>query len=205
VAARAVGVLADRRRGRRACGPDGMSGVDPRLVQEAAADTNPGAVDAARTETDVAHELNAILGRVETLEPLAREHEVPVIALKQGFGLIPLTSEIVQVLIGKRGLDVPKSNVCQDELDEVLRRWSARGPVIHATNDIYAGVGPQTARIWQNGARVFAQEGSPGSGPISMALQRLGVTGGRLGWDEFDVVGLGRHRATSRWLGTETM
>lgn len=43
------------------------------------------------------------------------------------------------------------------------------------------------------------EEGLPGSGPISVALQRLGVTGGRLGWDEFDAVGLGRHRTTDRW------
>jgi hypothetical protein len=156
------------------------------------------------TETDMAHELNAILGKAETLEPAAREHEIPVIALRQGFGLIPLTSQIVQVLVGKQGLDVGRSSAGQIELDEVFKRWSARGPVIHATNEVYGGVGPQTARIWQDGALVFAQEGSPYSGPISMALQRLGVTGGRLGWDEFDIVGLGRHRATSRWLNTES-
>jgi hypothetical protein len=65
---------------------------------------------------------------------------------------------------------------------------------------MHGGVGEQTARIWQNGVTVFAQQGSAGSGPISMALLRLGVTGGRLGWDEFDVVGLGRHRTTDRWF-----
>jgi hypothetical protein len=151
----------------------------------------------------VAHELNAILGTVETLAPQAREHEVPVVALKQGFGLIPLTSEVLQALVGKVGLEIPRGSVGQDELDEVLRRWSVRGPVIHATNELHGGVGPQTARIWQDGVLVFSQEGSAYSGPISMALLRLGVTGGRLGWDEFDVMGLGRFRTTERWLDTE--
>ena len=151
----------------------------------------------------MAHELNAILGKLETLEPQAREQEIPVVVLNQGFGLVPLTSEILQALVGKRGREASSSGVSQDELDEVLRRWSARGPVIHATNELYGGVGPQTARIWQDGALIFAQDGSAYSGPISMALLRLGVTGGRLGWDEFDVVGLGRYRATDRWLNAE--
>jgi hypothetical protein len=64
-------------------------------------------------------------------------------------------------------------------------------------------VGPQTARIWKDRVLVFAQEGSAYSGPISMALLRLGVTGGRLGWDEFEIVGLRRSRTTERWLNTQ--
>jgi hypothetical protein len=93
-----------------------------------------------------------------------------------------------------------------DELDEVFKRWSADGPIIHATNDVVSGLpGVQVARIWQDGRITFGQEGSAHSGPISMALLRLGVVGGRLGWDEFDVVGLGRHRATDRWLNAETI
>ncbi|GAA4483554.1 hypothetical protein GCM10023191_005270 [Actinoallomurus oryzae] len=70
---------------------------------------------------------------------------------------------------------------CQRRLDGMFKDRSARGPIVHATSDMHAGVGDQTARIWQDGALVFAQEGRPGSGPISMALQRLGVTGARIG------------------------
>jgi hypothetical protein len=147
------------------------------------------------------YELDAVLGKRDLLENLAREHGVPMVALGQGFALIPLTSDVIGVLVGNGAPDAPVGyQAGRLALDDVLKGWSARGPVVHVTSEMHDGVGPQTARIWQDGAMVFAQTGLPYSGPISMALQRLGVTGGRLGWDEFDVVGLGRHRRTARWL-----
>jgi hypothetical protein len=142
-------------------------------------------------EDDLAYELNAVLGQRELLETLAGPHGVPVVALGQGFGLIPLTSRVIDVLVGDSG---PRG------FDDLLKSWSAHGPIVHATAELHSGMGEQTARIWRGGAMVFAQQGHAYSGPISMALLRLGVTGGRIGWDEFDVVGLGRYRRTDRWF-----
>ncbi|WP_433709396.1 hypothetical protein ACQP2U_23110 [Nocardia sp. CA-084685] len=148
------------------------------------------------TGSHMSHELKAVLGRLALLETLAGDHDIPVVALDQGFGLIPLTSKIMHTLVGD-----PTGRLRLRELDEVFKLWSAHGPIVHATNDVHAGgPGAQAARIWRDGALVFAQEGYAHSGPISMALLRLGVTGGSLGWDEFDVVGLNRHRKTSQWL-----
>ncbi|MFV2176263.1 hypothetical protein ACFHW2_34645 [Actinomadura sp. LOL_016] len=148
------------------------------------------------------HELNAVLGKHELLERLASEHGVPVVALGQGFALIPLTPEVIALLVGDSGPDASGGGLSRGRrLDEVFQDWSAHGPVVHATNDTHGGSpGEQTARIWQGGKMVFAQRGHAHGGPISMALQRLGVTGGRIGYDEFDVVGLGRHRKTAGWL-----
>jgi hypothetical protein len=153
-------------------------------------------------EDNMAYELSAVLGERELLETLAGDHGVPVVALGQGFGLIPLTSEVVDVLVGDSGLDAPVDHrTRQRRLDDLLKGWSARGPIVHATGETHGGgPGEQTARIWRNGVMVFAQKGNSYSGPISMALQRLGVAGGRIGWDEFDVVGLGRHRKTVQWF-----
>ncbi|WP_433560827.1 hypothetical protein ACQP1O_24555 [Nocardia sp. CA-151230] len=85
------------------------------------------------------------------------------------------------------------------DLYPLFNSWSTRGPIVYVTNDVHAGVGSQTALMWVDGRVEFAQEGQPYSGPISMALLRLGTSGGRLGHDEFDVVGLGRTRTTDRW------
>lgn len=146
----------------------------------------------------MAFDLNAVLGKRELLETLAGRHGIPVAALGQGFGLIPLTSQVVEVLVG--GSAPVDHRTRQHRLDEVFKDWSAHGPIVHATGETHGGIGEQTARIWRDGVMVFAQQGSAGSGPISMALLRLGVTGGRIGWDEFDVVGLGRHRTTDKWF-----
>ena len=153
----------------------------------------------------MAHELNAVLGKRELLERLASEHGVPVVALGQGFALIPLTSDVIALLVGDSGPAAPVGRYSrQRRLDEVLQDWSAHGPLVHATNDTHGGSpGEQTARIWRGGTMVFAQRGHAYGGPISMALQRLGVTGGRIGHDEFDVVGLGRHRTTRGWFAAD--
>ena len=149
----------------------------------------------------MAYELNAVLGRLELLETLATENSLRVVALRQGFALIPLTRENIEILIRGNGSDMPTDwQERQRRLDEVFKDWSARGPIVHASSEMHAGVGDQAARIWRDGALVFTQKGWPYGGPISMALQRLGVTGGYIGWDEFDVVGLGQHRRTEKWL-----
>lgn len=145
----------------------------------------------------MAYELSAVLGKWELVQPLAEEHGVPAVELRQSFGLIPLTPQVVAALVGP---DAPTGAAARMALlPDVFTEWSRRGPVIYATAEMHAGYGSQTASIWRDGRLVFSQEGLPCSGPISMALLRLGVTGGRLGWDEFDVLGLGRHRRTDRW------
>ncbi|GAB3878027.1 hypothetical protein GCM10029964_028070 [Kibdelosporangium lantanae] len=126
-----------------------------------------------------------VLGEAGLLHELAAEHNLPVADLNRGFALIPLTKAVLAEL---------------GDLDPVLERWSTRGPVAHVTGETHAGYGSQTARLFDNGRIRFAQEGLAYSGPISMLLHRMGVTGGKLGWDEFDIVGLGRHRRTERWV-----
>ncbi|MEV0245939.1 hypothetical protein AB0H76_05035 [Nocardia sp. NPDC050712] len=137
----------------------------------------------------MAYELSAVIGEVAMLSAIGREHEVPVIPLAEGLGLIPLTDEVASVLF--------EPNL---RFEEVLRSWSARGPVLYAWSEMHAGLGVQSATIWDAGVLTYHETGYPGRGPISVALQRLGVAGGSDRRDEFDVVGLGRHRRTSAWI-----
>ncbi|WP_194814666.1 hypothetical protein [Nocardia sp. XZ_19_385] len=137
----------------------------------------------------MAYELSAVIGELALLEAIGRENGVPVIPLAQGFALIPLTDEITTVLLAP-----------SRRFEEVLRKWSTRGPVIYAWSEMHAGLGVQAATIWENGAVAYHETGYPSHGPISIALQRLGVAGATDRRDEFDLVGLGRHRRTSAWL-----
>jgi hypothetical protein len=136
----------------------------------------------------VGYELAAVLAKREVFDAIGLPDSIPVAPLGHGFALVPLTRAV------RAGIERDRP------LRDVLRAWSAHGPVIYATSRLHAGVGPQDAEVWFGGVSQFAQSGQPCSGPISMALQRLGVPGGRFGWDEFDIVGLGRHRRTEGWL-----
>ena len=136
----------------------------------------------------MAYELSAVIGEVTMLSGIGREHGVPVVPLAEGLALIPLTDAIATALFEP---DL--------RFEEVLRAWSARGPVLYAWSEMHAGLGVQSATIWAAGELTYHETGYPGRGPISLALQRLGVTGGSERRDEFDIVGLGRYRRTSAW------
>jgi hypothetical protein len=90
--------------------------------------------------------------------------------------------------------------------DRVLAACSAKGPLAYIEADYFGGTGTQAAQAWDAGKVVLGPlhltEGEPlpttGS-PISQALRRLGATKGNH-IDEFDAVGLGRHRNTDDWL-----
>jgi hypothetical protein len=72
--------------------------------------------------------------------------------------------------------------------------------------DYFGGTGSQSAQVWDDGHVTLGplhlaenQPHPPTGTPISRALQRLGVDKGNH-YDEFDAVGLGRHRDTDDWL-----
>ena len=72
--------------------------------------------------------------------------------------------------------------------------------------EFFGGVGEQHAQIWDGGVVVFGplhlNEGesmTPLGSPISQVLRQLGVDK-TTHFDEFDAVGLGRHRDTQDWL-----
>jgi hypothetical protein len=108
----------------------------------------------------------------------------PVAPLGQGLVLLPLSS-----MVGP----------------DVLVAWSARGPVALVEAEFFGGAGTQRAQVWEHGRSVLGplvlKEGDPVPSitPISSALRRLGVSKGSH-YDEFDAVGLGRHRSTSKWV-----
>jgi hypothetical protein len=87
-----------------------------------------------------------------------------------------------------------------------LAACSANGPVAYVEAEFFGGTGTQSAQVWDAGNVVLGPlhlaegEPSPADGsPISQALQRLGAAKGNH-VDEFDAVGLGRHRETQDWL-----
>ncbi|MFC7613506.1 hypothetical protein ACFQV2_07705 [Actinokineospora soli] len=86
---------------------------------------------------------------------------------------------------------------------EALAACSALGPVAYVEAEYFGGHGSQAAQVWDGGEAVLGPDVDPSAGtPISQALRRLGVARGPDG-DEFDAVGLGRHRDPEDWLGED--
>jgi hypothetical protein len=129
-----------------------------------------------------------------------------VVELDQGFALLPMTDDLWHEVSTAAAAD---NQLAFSKLPagfaDTLARWSARGPIAYVEADIWGGVGTQRAAVWRGGALVLGPLFLPERHPIgpegtalSQALRELGAD--RAGeFDEFDAVGLGRHRHTEDW------
>jgi hypothetical protein len=94
--------------------------------------------------------------------------------------------------------------------ERLLAQWSAAGPVAYVEAEYFGGVGEQRAVVWADGALALGPldalakaRFSRAFSPISQALRRLGARRS-LGEDEFEAVGLDRHRSNDDWVSSST-
>ncbi|MBN0049207.1 hypothetical protein JS756_35115 [Streptomyces actuosus] len=137
--------------------------------------------------------------------------EVPgahVVPLGQGLSLMPMTDEVVAAVTD--GSDEGDLGFWRlpGGFDTQLAQWSVAGPIAYVEAEYFGGVGEQRAAVWADGALALGPLDEPTKkrfsravSPISQALGRLGVRRSP-GEDEFEAVGLGRHRSNEDWISS---
>ncbi|GAA2406205.1 hypothetical protein GCM10010420_37630 [Streptomyces glaucosporus] len=151
--------------------------------------------------------LQAVVAREETLRAAARGLPAArTVPLRQGLALLPVTDEFFDAVANGPGGSLPGPWKLPGGFDRTLARWSVPGPVAYVEAEYFGGTGGQSAAVWDAGALALGPlrlaEGEPfpaGGGPVSRALRRLGASA-EGAFDEFEAVGLGRHRHTGDWL-----
>jgi hypothetical protein len=161
----------------------------------------------------VAYELHAILGRQAVLERHRdRYPHVYVVLLNLGWAIIPLTYAGCRELGRARVPGVRDAGVAGHDARRPLTAWlkemSRDDVVAYVEAEMHGamvGGGGQAATVWRDGQIVFGPLQSSGQGAINQALQFMGVPADPAvgGGDEFDTVGLGRHRNTEQWAAAE--
>ena len=148
----------------------------------------------------MAYELKAVIATKELLRASTASLSGGLVLLVQGFAMLPLTDAVVKTLASPVTDErLPGLQTLPAGLHRALADWSANGPVAYVHCESHAGVIFQETAVWEAGRAIAALQTGPScSWPISEALRRIGVSGGCDGWDEFDVLGLGRHRRTER-------
>ncbi|WP_290051899.1 hypothetical protein [Amycolatopsis solani] len=144
-------------------------------------------------------------------EPVLRKlagtaEDACLVPLTQHLCLLPITDALFDAVTvaGAAKLDVFWK--APAGFGRALAACSTGGPVTYVEADYFGGSGTQSAQVWDGGQVVLGPlhlaTGKPipaeGS-PISRALRWHGVVKGEH-FDEFDAVGLGRHRETGDWL-----
>ncbi|MFC9846421.1 hypothetical protein ACFWFF_16350 [Streptomyces sp. NPDC060223] len=153
------------------------------------------------------YELQAVIAGEELLRAASQDlADATVVPLGQGLSLLPMTDDLFEA--GTDGGAVGPLGFWRlpGGFDGLLARWSAAGPVAYAEAEYFGGVGEQRAVVWTDGAVVLGplhvSEGLPfpaAGSPIAQALRRLGARAGGAE-DEFEAVGLGRHRHNEDWI-----
>jgi hypothetical protein len=156
------------------------------------------------------YELQAVIADGEVLRAASKEVAgARAVPLPQGLALMPMTGEVVDALTGGgdgRALGFWR---LPTGFDQVLARWSTAGPIAYVEAEYFGGAGEAQAAVWADGVLVLEAQDEPTAvlsggdiSAVSQALQRLGVRKGRRDLDEFEAVGLGRHRSTEDWLSS---
>lgn len=151
--------------------------------------------------------LQAAIAREPVLRALAGPlKEAHTVALGQHLSLLPMTDELVEAITVAESAALNGFWKAPASFDSMLVSCSTVGPVAYVEAEFFGGVGTQSAQVWDGGAVTLGPlqlaEGEPPSAagsPISQALRQLGVAKKDY-FDEFDAVGLGRHRETQDWL-----
>jgi hypothetical protein len=168
----------------------------------------------------MSYELHAFIGRQERFSAV-EDTPIKTVALAQGMALVPLTPALGGWLYqGHKGARSthPGFELLSERVYQLGVRLSERGAVAYVEAFDFGNVGGQDAIVWQHGGVVMEplhsfdglaampesrpRRASPGAAPchpINEALRRLGVEKSGQ-YDEFDALGLGRHRKTEGWI-----
>ncbi|WP_370963784.1 hypothetical protein [Amycolatopsis sp. cg9] len=153
------------------------------------------------------YQLQATVATEPVLRKLAgMVEDACIVPLAQHLWLLPMTGALFDAVAVAGAAELEGFWKAPAGFGHALTACSAEGPIAYVEADYFGGSGTQSAQVWDGGrvslGPLHLAEGKPipaeGS-PISRALRRLGVVRGEH-FDEFDAVGLGRHRETDGWL-----
>lgn len=126
-----------------------------------------------------------------------------VITLEQGIRMLPVTAALYDGLVRQHVPDPTEDWAgfifFPAPLAAVLSRLSERGTIAYVEADFSGGTGTQCCVVWHDGDIKLGPLN--GKRVINKALNRLGVRR-QLFRDEFEAIGLNRHRSNEEWLAS---
>lgn len=144
----------------------------------------------------MAYVLQAIISTQSVLEAHASDFGAAVVVpLNSGLALIPITNELLDE-IGASGSSGQFYQLTP-AVSDWLRVISSSASAAYVEAEFFGSVGEQGAVVWARGEEVLAP--THDAKAINIALRLLGVSRGTA-HDEFEAVGLPRHRRTRDWL-----
>jgi hypothetical protein len=143
--------------------------------------------------------LFAFVGKEPQLQKVASKFKkAKIIMLEQGIGIIPMTEDLYdEINDSETSDDVKPFAFLTSNIQDRILELTPTGMIGYVEAEYHDGKGTQSGILWNNGIRIafFANINRA----INAILKILGVSA-EYGMDEFDTIGLDRHRDTSDWL-----
>ncbi len=141
--------------------------------------------------------LQALIGKSQTLKAnVSLFQSARIVLLEQDIAIIPITDELCEEIDAISQIEVEGFEKLFPEIEEWAQRISTTGLVAYIEAEFFGGDGSQSAIAWNAGSRVL--EPIREQNAINCVLKLLGVDR-KNAHDEFDAVGLGKHRDTNDW------
>ena len=144
--------------------------------------------------------LQAIVGRQTTLMQHASAFQhAHIVPLGQGIAMIPVTDDLYDEFAD--GGEVDRFYKLSPGIENWAKRISDSAPIAYVEAEFFGGTGGQSAIAWSQGSSVLGPVHSQHA--INEVLRFFGVRVEKA-HDEFDAIGLGRHRGTVDWIADAT-
>jgi len=147
----------------------------------------------------MAYVLKAFIGKKKNLKGIEKEYQsAKIVELKNNYCIIPVTNSLFNE-INKMRLST-KTNFYfyltkdfeNDILEIVLNK-----KIAYVESEYFGGNGGHLGVVWENGKRIY--DGKLHKKTLNEILKVLGVKKS-LFKDEFETLGLNKHRFTENWL-----
>jgi hypothetical protein len=147
------------------------------------------------------HFVTGIVAKPETLGAFAEKCSLhQPIPLSGGLAILPLRDEDLDSFLKPPITGYAEGFIyLSEQLVHELEVASVGGTIMYFETEYFGGRGSQGAVVFQNSTVVLGPK-SAEHGPINEALSYLGVRVVAPAHDEFETVGLHRHRHTEDWL-----
>jgi hypothetical protein len=134
----------------------------------------------------MSHNISGYIAKEEKLKELKEKTQLEnahVVPLKAGWGFMPLSNALMDEIYNKQKRKLHKI---------------ADFTIAYIETGYFGGGGDQGAKLWKNGQRIYKNMDAQDN-PINDVLHLMGVTvEGDM--DEFDYLGLCKHRTNASWL-----
>ena len=146
----------------------------------------------------MAYDLYAVIGPAVTLGRVDHPQLGPSVELADGFALRALDE---RWLVEETGVDPSNIDAMTDFLGPAVAGESHDCPLAYVAIETFAGPVHNGAIVWSEGDVVYREliEEEDAEAPANVAMRMIGVTAA-VGMDEFDTLGLGRHRSSESWI-----